>query len=101
MEQLFDIEKEIANSTDLDSMRHRVIAQMENNFSGKFEILAVDLNNKLRLNGNLTILINEKEQAAANWVFEHGKMAGRFTDTLPSAQAIYFPIKSIKIQKVF
>lgn len=32
------------------------------------------------------------ELEAARWVFEHVQMAGRGTDTLPNAQAIYIPL---------
>ena len=29
----------------------------------------------------------------AQWVFDHGRIAGRGTDTLPGADAVYFPIR--------
>jgi two-component system sensor histidine kinase KdpD len=34
------------------------------------------------------------EIAVAQWVFDHGQIAGRGTDTLPSAQALYLPLQS-------
>jgi len=34
------------------------------------------------------------EIAVAQWVFDHGQIAGRGTDTLPSAQALYLPLES-------
>jgi two-component system sensor histidine kinase KdpD len=30
----------------------------------------------------------------ADWAFQRGKMAGRFTDTLPSAEALYVPLRA-------
>ena len=36
--------------------------------------------------------ISEKEQGVAAWAFRFGKAAGRFTDNLPSAEAIYMPL---------
>lgn len=36
--------------------------------------------------------LRAEEQAAAQWVFEHGLMAGRGTDTLPDLQALYIPL---------
>lgn len=33
-----------------------------------------------------------EEQAAAQWVLEHGLMAGRGTDTLPELQVLYMPL---------
>jgi two-component system sensor histidine kinase KdpD len=35
---------------------------------------------------------NEKEQGVASWVYWNERKAGRNTDTLPSAEASYFPI---------
>ncbi len=34
------------------------------------------------------------EIAVAQWTFDHGQIAGRGTDTLPSAQALYLPLQS-------
>ncbi len=36
--------------------------------------------------------LSAEERAAAQWVFEHGLMAGRGTDTLPDLQALYMPL---------
>lgn len=36
---------------------------------------------------------NASEVAVAQWVLDHGRPAGRATDTLPSVQAIYFPVR--------
>jgi two-component system sensor histidine kinase KdpD len=37
---------------------------------------------------------NAAEIAVAQWVYDHNQMAGRGTDTLPSAQALYLPLQS-------
>jgi two-component system sensor histidine kinase KdpD len=37
---------------------------------------------------------NASEIAVAQWVYDHGQIAGRGTDTLPSAQALYLPLAS-------
>jgi two-component system sensor histidine kinase KdpD len=39
-----------------------------------------------------TLKLDEKELGVAIWVFENGKPAGRFTDTLPMATAQYLPL---------
>ncbi len=36
---------------------------------------------------------DDKEWAVAQWAFEHGKVAGWATDTLPSAAGVYIPLK--------
>jgi two-component system sensor histidine kinase KdpD len=40
-----------------------------------------------------TYAVDEKERAVAEWVWDHGKNAGRGTDTLPSAAAVYLPLE--------
>lgn len=39
--------------------------------------------------------IDEREFSAAAWVLEHGKLAGRGTDTLPDLSASYMPLKTV------
>ncbi len=36
--------------------------------------------------------VDERELAVARWVFEHGRPAGRGTDTLPAAQTLFLPL---------
>jgi two-component system sensor histidine kinase KdpD len=38
------------------------------------------------------ITADPKEQSVAQWVFDHGEMAGRGTSTLPGGKAIYVPL---------
>lgn len=35
---------------------------------------------------------NEREEAVARWVFEHGQAAGRGTSTLPGAESLHLPL---------
>lgn len=43
--------------------------------------------------GKLAGPLSEKELATAQWAFDHAKAAGRFTDTLPMADAMYLPLQ--------
>lgn len=38
--------------------------------------------------------LSEKEIAVADWVYAHGEPAGRGTDTLASAEALYLPLRT-------
>lgn len=93
IERLYEIERDIANATNLQYLRLNVCSRLENMFPGKFEILTKSLDNRLILDSQLPILKEEKEKAAAEWVFQNGKIGGWSTDTLPSAEGIYIPIK--------
>ena len=39
------------------------------------------------------ILLHENELSVSNWVFKHAAKAGKFTDTLPSGDYTYYPLK--------
>lgn len=96
MERLYEIERDIANSTNLQYLRLNVSSRLENSFPGKFDILIRGANNQLIFDSQLSLLNAEKEKAAAIWTFQNGKVSGWTTDTLPSAEGIYFPIKFSK-----
>ncbi|CUI17987.1 osmosensitive K+ channel signal transduction histidine kinase [Candidatus Protochlamydia naegleriophila] len=95
-ERLYEIERDIANATNLQYLRLNVCSRLENMFSGKFDILTKSPDNQLIIDGQLPLLKEEKERVAADWVFQNGKVGGWSTDTLPSAEGIYFPIKFSK-----
>lgn len=95
-ERLLEIERDIANATNLQYLRLNVCSRLENMFPGKFEILTKSPDNQLILDSQLSLLKEEKEKAAAEWVFHKGKVGGWSTDTLPSAAGLYFPIKFSK-----
>ncbi len=43
--------------------------------------------------GAFTFVVDEKERGIVGWVFSHDKQAGLGTDTLPSAHAVYLPLR--------
>lgn len=96
LENLVEIMQEITKSTNYQYLRMNVTSRLEKIFNGSFDILAKDTENRLIFDSQMPILHSEKEQAVALWSFQHGKIAGWSTDTLPSSEAIYFPIKFSK-----
>lgn len=96
IERLYEIERDIANAANLQYLRLNVSSRLESSFPGKFDILIKNPDNQLLLDSQLPLLKEEKEKAAAIWVFQNGKIGGWSTDTLPAAEGIYFPIKFSK-----
>lgn len=93
MENLYEIQQVIASATNIESLRQNLAARLKAIFPGEFEILIKNSDDQLIFDSRLSFLQNEKEKAVATWVFQNGKTAGWSTDTLPAAEAIYFPIK--------
>ena len=96
IERLYEIERDIASATNLQYLRLNVSSHLESSFPGKFDILIKSPDNQLIFDSHLSLLKEEKEKAAAIWVFQNGKVGGWSTDTLPIAKGIYFPIKFSK-----
>lgn len=95
-ENLYEVEREIANSPNYADLRKNVCQKLQTIFPGEFDILMKDQNNSLSFDKKLAILNQEKEQSVALWVLQNGEIGGWSTNTLPSAEAMYIPIKYSK-----
>ena len=93
IEHLYEVMQEIAKSANLQYLRLNVNAKLKVLFGGEFDILIKGSNDQLVFDSHIAVLSEETDRAAALWSFRKGKIAGWSTDTLPSAKAIYFPIK--------
>ncbi len=47
-----------------------------------------------RAGESVTFILDVREQAVAQWVFDHGQAAGKTTQTLPAAKGLYLPLKT-------
>lgn len=92
---LYALAREAATAVNMDDVLRSAVAQIGRVFDAEVAIL-------LTQNGQLarqphpasTLAIDEKEYSVALWVFQHGKSAGRFTDTLSLAAAQYLPLRT-------
>ncbi len=93
IEDLYEVMQEIAKSPNLQYLRLNLDAKLKALFGGEFDILVKGTDNQLIFDSQLSFLNEETDHAAALWCYRKGKRAGWSTDTLPSAKALYFPIK--------
>jgi len=84
----------LTTASDFDDLLEVVARHIELNFKRRSVIL-------LPFNGGLAprfrsadFVLGESELAAAAWSWEHGQDAGRSTDILSAAQALYVPLKA-------
>jgi two-component system, OmpR family, sensor histidine kinase KdpD len=92
IEHLYEIMREIAKSPNFQYLRLNVAAKLKTLFFGEFDIFIKGSDQQLVLENQVSVLNQETDRAAALWCFRTGKIAGKSTDTLPSAEALYFPI---------
>ncbi len=47
-----------------------------------------------RAGDTVTYMLDDRERAVAQWVYDHGRPAGKTTDTLPAARGLYLPLRT-------
>jgi two-component system sensor histidine kinase KdpD len=93
---LYMLTRDLADGADLDDVAQRLVRQVAQAFNAKAAILPREPSGALARTAHVasTFSVSEKEQSVAAWAFRFGKAAGRFTDNLPSASAIYLPLQT-------
>ena len=92
---LYSLGRDLAVSNDLESYIKAILKRIKDTFGNEVIIFLPDPQNKEILKpytDNPDIKINENDSAAALWSFQHQKIIGHGTDTLPNAGARYFPL---------
>ena len=93
---LYLLTRDLADAANVDEMAQRLVRQAAQAFKARIAILLRDSGGELSAMAHpaSTLPVSEKEQSGAAWAFRFGKAAGRFTDNLPSAGAIYVPLQT-------
>jgi two-component system sensor histidine kinase KdpD len=92
---LYSLGRDLAVSNDLESYIRAIIKRARETFGHDATVFLPDTQNKETLkpySNNPSINIDENELAAAIWSFQHQKIVGHGTDTLPNAKARYLPL---------
>jgi two-component system sensor histidine kinase KdpD len=84
---LYAMSRELANSRGLDNLIRIATHHVGDIFDARVVVLVAERS------GYLETILDENEQAVAEWVYEHAQIAGHGTETLPGAQGIYLPLK--------
>jgi two-component system, OmpR family, sensor histidine kinase KdpD len=91
---LYTLAREVANATNINEVLVTAVKQLGRVFGAKISILLPDhvATDSLKLHSASTLVLGEKDISVATWVFNLRKPAGRFTDTLPMAEAYFVPL---------
>lgn len=91
---LYLLTRELAEGKNLPELLAVVVRQLREVFSARVAVLLPDpASPGLLLPYPFgTLDVSDKEWSVAIWTFRNGKPAGRTTDTLPSASALYLPL---------
>ena len=94
--ELYELGRDLTVASDLEAVAQAAIAHVGQTFGRE---VAVFLPVKNTLNvyaASQGLSISENDQAVADWVYEHGQVAGRGTETLPEASMRYQPLKTMR-----
>lgn len=91
---LYAMSRELASSQSEEEVVHIAVRHLHSEFSSRNVILFPDNNGCVVYPKQKSIpeSLHGADLSVAQWVFDHNEMAGQGTNTLPSAEAIYFPI---------
>jgi len=93
---LYGIIREIAKASSVKEALFPVKEGLNSSLGGHCEIILKDIKDGLIFDDALPLSKNDKEKAAASWVFQNNQEAGWSTSTLPFAQNLYIPLKGSK-----
>jgi two-component system sensor histidine kinase KdpD len=90
---LYTLAHETATAVNMDDVLRTAVDQIQRIFRVDVAVL-LPSGGKLATEAHVcsSMQLDEKERSVALWVFEHGKPAGRYTETLPLASAQFFPL---------
>jgi two-component system, OmpR family, sensor histidine kinase KdpD len=93
---LYNLANELSSSNNIDSVIQTAVNNIIKVFNADTAILLADSRNILfnTYANESRLTLDKKEFSVASWVFNNGKKAGKFTDTLPIADALYLPLIS-------
>lgn len=94
---LHALSRQLASTRGVDKLLDSAVTYIASVFNSEVLALLYENNQLLVSSGyGSKLMLNEKEQSVAQWVFDLGQIAGLGTDTLPFSDALYVPLLSSK-----
>jgi two-component system sensor histidine kinase KdpD len=92
---LYQLTRELSTANGVEEVITIAKNDIKKYFNLNSRILLISENNELeytsRKNGNFTI--SKNDMSVASWTFQHSTKAGKHTDTLPSSNYTFYPLK--------
>jgi len=91
---LYELSRQLARCHNIDDAVRSAVKQIGIEFDSQSVILFPDSNGRITYPRGESQLysLHHADLAVAQWVYDNGHMAGRGTNTLPGADAIYMPL---------
>ncbi|HUI71831.1 MAG TPA: ATP-binding protein, partial [Spirochaetia bacterium] len=91
---LFGLTRELSQARSVDGVVQAAVLSVKRHFNAEVVVLLGTAEGDFANTPHPASMMpmDEKEFAVAAWAYWNEKKAGRFTDTLPSARAVYYPL---------
>lgn len=89
---LFELTRSLAEARMLDDAVFAALRQADRLFEAKTALLLADASGATTPHFAGSFPLDDKERGVAEWVCQHHRPAGRFTDTLPGSAGFYLPL---------
>lgn len=89
---MFHLTKALAEARSLEEAVSVALKQADALFGARTVLLLNGGNGLIASPFSGSFVLDEKERAVADWVVQHRRPAGRFTDTLPAVAGYYLPL---------
>lgn len=90
---LYTLARETSKAINMEDVLEAAIGQISSMFQSEVAVILAEANKLCpSAHAKSTFQLSEKEYSVAAWAFENSKPAGKFTDTLPMAEAHYTPL---------
>jgi two-component system sensor histidine kinase KdpD len=89
---LFHLTQALGSARSLDEAVFAALRQADTLFNTRTALLLGDSVDALSPHFAGSFTLGDKERAVAAWTWRNRKPAGRFTDTLPSSEALHLPL---------
>jgi two-component system sensor histidine kinase KdpD len=91
---LYNLSRDLVRERGTDILSGIAAKHISEVFDSQVAVLVPDEQNRLAasLKGHFSFIPDQQELSVAQWVYEHRKPAGRDSDTLPGAKALYLPL---------
>jgi two-component system sensor histidine kinase KdpD len=91
---LYTFTRELGSTQTDDEVARVAVKHIGQEFEGQSVILLPDYQGRIPYPRSQSIqhAFHGSDLGVAQWVFDHGKIAGKGTDTLPGTEGVYFPM---------
>jgi two-component system sensor histidine kinase KdpD len=95
---LYALSEELAASRTVAETAKAAVRHIQDEFSGASVLLFPDADGRIVFPADPPVKesLRNCDLSVAQWVFDHGRIAGQGTDTLPGADAVYFPMSGFR-----